>query len=754
MIERPDTDEEQNRALDDRSTGHRAGSTSPSVHRGDSQKRKALRLTVGLAVLLLLITATFVAYLITLSDELPSFEQLDNPYLRFATVAYTADGEQLGVYGAQHRTWISYEDISPHVINALIASEDHRFYDHWGVDLFRTVSAVLHTLLGDTQGGSTITQQLARNLYNEQIGKEQTPSRKLKEMVTAVQLERRYTKQEIIEMYLNTVEFGSNAWGIEMAARTYFNKSAAELNVAESALLVGILRTITYYNPLRYPDRAKWVRNVVLSQMVKHGFIASTYLDTHRDDPLGLDYNPASSRGGVAPFFASYVGEWLKAWGAQTGHDIETEGLTVYTTLDSRLQRIAQQAVDREMEGLQAVVDYEWALEHPPFLSPNTDDYLHRPEIEPFDFFWRARTTVVDAFVMATPRYRALRQSGMESAAAVAELRQDQAFMDSLKAARTRLEAGLVAIDPYNGQVRVWIGGRDPGVEWYDHVFLAKRQPGSTFKLFAYTAAIDNGYSPDYRLPDSAFVYFDPETREVWEPNSAGAPTGEMLSLREALAESNNRVTARVATQLVNPAEIVQYATRMGIQSPLDPVPSIALGTSDVTLLELTSAYCTIANGGLYYAPTVVTRIEDRYGAVLYEAPPVPVREALSPETAYTVLDMLRGVVERGTGTWMRTRFGLYDQDLAGKTGTSQDGADGWFVVMHPQLVIGAWVGFNDRRITFRSEYWGQGGHNALLLVGAFLRDALLDEDNLIDPEASFPSITPGTGDRDSWVGW
>jgi penicillin-binding protein 1A len=321
---------------------------------------------------------------------------------------------------------------------------------------------------------------------------------------------------------------------------------------------------------------------------------------------------------------------------------------------------------------------------------------------------------------------------------AIRQLRQNGEFMDSLRTIRTRLEAGLVSIDPRTGYVKAWVGGRDLTYDWYDHVAIAKRQPGSTFKPFVYVAAIDNGYSPYYMLPDTAFTYRDPRTGQTWSPRNVGAVGDGYKSLAEGLATSDNIVTARVMTQLVDPAAVAFYARRMGVTSRLDKVPALALGVSDVSLFEMAAAYSTLANGGLYHEPTVITRIEDRFGNVLYESVPSP-QEALSESTAYTVVDMMRGAIQYGTAQRIRFQFGLGDYDLAGKTGTTQQSADGWFMLMHPDLVTGAWVGFNDRRIQFRTIAWGQGGRNALLLVGDYMRRATQAQNSPIS-RTRFPS--------------
>lgn len=689
--------------------------------------------------LLVVVSLVMGIYMLTLTDDLPPTRQLENPEFQLATIAYTSDGKELQRYAFQNRSWVTYDEISPHVLNGLLATEDHRFYDHWGIDTQGIFAAAFESVTRfNLRGASTITQQLARNLYNEQIGREVTVERKLKEMVTAVRLERRYTKREIMEMYLNTVEFVYNAFGIEAAAQTFFGKTAQALEPLEAATLVGMLQNPSLYNPVRFPERSQRRRNVILSQMVKHGYLTEAHYADIRDEPTPLDFRSSELTEGAAPYFAEHVRNWLRRWGRETGHNIYTDGLVVHTTLDSRLQELARAAVDEQMRGLQAVVDYEWSRPSGYFLGQNTAVYVNQNGYEPFDYFWRSQTNLVNSFIRDTDRFRALREDNVGAEEAVSRLRQDKQFVDSLRAVVTRLEAGLVSIDPRTGYVKAWVGGRDLRDDWYDHVAIAKRQPGSTFKPFVYTAAIDNGYSPHYMLPDSAFVYRDPQTGQVWRPGNFGGYGGGMMTLAEGLATSNNVITARVITQLVDPAAVAFYARRMGIRSELDRVPALGLGVSDVSLLEMTAAYGTLANGGLYYEPTVVTRIEDRFGNVLYEAQPSP-QEALSEATAYTVVDMMRGAVEYGTAVRMRGQFGLGNYDLAAKTGTTQNNADGWFMLMHPDLVTGAWVGFNDRRIAFRSSWWGQGAHNALFLVGDFMRRAV-DSPDVNISNSRFPS--------------
>lgn len=698
------------------------------------KKRQAAVLLGVLTGLVLLGTLGIFGYMASLKQYMPSTDQLENPNFQFATVAYTANGSELARFAKQNRAWVTYDEISPHAINALIATEDKRFHKHWGIDMFGIFVAAKETILElDPRGASTISMQLARNLFNEQIGRAVTPSRKLKEIATAVQLERLYTKNEIVEMYLNTVEFGNNAFGIEAAARTFYNKDPLELTELEAATLIGMLKATTAYNPVRNPERSKTRRNTVLLLMVNNGYLTREFYDAHKEEPVGAEFYSSAVTASVAPYFAEYVHNWVKEWCAENNCDVYTDGLTVYTTLDERIQQHAQQAVQRQMKGLQAVVDFEWSRASPARLADNTEAYLKRTNYEPFKYFWETKDETVDAFIRETPRFKRLRSRDVSAEEAMRQLQADEAFIDSLKAEKTRLEAGLVSIDPRNGHVKTWVGGRDLTVDWYDHVAVARRQPGSTFKPFVYTTAIDNGFSPYYLLRDSVYAYeVISDTDSVWAPTNSGPSTNRMMTLREALATSTNTVTAQLMMQ-VEPRNVVFYARRMGVTSPLAAVPALALGVSDVTLLEMTTAYATLASGGLRRDPIVVTRIEDRHGNVLFEVEPTP-EEALSQQTAYTMVDMLRGTIQQsgGTGVRIRYQFGLGDYDLAGKTGTTQNSADGWFMMMHPELVTGAWVGFNDRRVAFRTDWWGQGAHNALFLVGDYFKSMTEAQDTLV----------------------
>jgi len=411
-------------------------------------------------------------YVWTLTDDIPTTESLEDPTMQLATIAYTADGEELARYARQNRSWVPYDSIATPVVQALIATEDQRFHEHWGVDPQAIMAAVVDILTGGFRGASTITQQLARNLYNEEVGRAVTIPRKIREMVTAVELERRYTKREIIEMYLNTVSFGGNVYGIESAARTYFGKRAARLDPLQAATLVGMLRATSYYNPVRNPQNAKRRRNVVLRLMQGQGVLDASYYQEHADDPVQADYHSARLSASLAPYFAEHVRTTLSDWANKEkysdhplhGRDIYGEGFRVYTTLDSKLQELARAAVQDKMSALQKVVEYQWSEPSPGLYSNSLDDYRSLTpgeDYEPFAYFWESNPDVLNDFIRQTTRYDTLRARGMGPQAAVDRLRDNSSFLDSLKTARSRLGAGLVSLDPRNGHVKVWIGGRD-----------------------------------------------------------------------------------------------------------------------------------------------------------------------------------------------------------------------------------------------------------------------------------------------------
>ena len=685
---------------------------------------------------MVLVPAVYIAWLL---PSVPSVQDLREVRAAEPSVVLSADGATLASYRQGRQEQVTLKQVSPYVIKALIATEDKRFHEHSGVDFRRTLSAIYHTVRGVPQGGSTITQQLVRNLFPEEIGRSRNLNRKLKEMITALRIERLYSKEQILETYLNTVSFPYNVYGIEMAARTYYGKSAGALDALEAATLIGMLKGPHYYNPTAYPERVRTRRNLVLAQMVKDKELAlADYRNLHTQ-PLRVSLNLPAEPLGEAPHFAAHVRKWLADWAEKNDHDLYTDGLVVHTTLDSKLQAAATRAVERQAQVLQDIADVEWGQGSAAMLSSSVESYAQmRKRTEPFSYFWKTRADLLDSFVRETPEYKKLVAGGVAEAAALARVKARPELMSRLRAGKTRIEAGFVALEPATGEVKAWVGSRDFQRDQYDHVAQAERQPGSTFKPFVYGAALEQGRKPESVYYDK-LVEFRQKDGSVWRPTDMSGATGEAMTLRQGLTQSKNSITAQVMQDVGVPS-VMNLAQAMGVnQSKLDPVPSMALGTSSVTLLEMVSAYATIAQLGDYRRPVFIKRITDRSGKVLAEFA-TERKRAMSPETAGTLIDIMRDVVTQGTGTAIRSRFGVV-ADVAGKTGTTQNNTDGWFILMHPNLVAGAWVGFNDARVTMRSNYWGQGGHNAILVVGDFFRDAL--KTGMIDAKAEFPRRAP-----------
>jgi penicillin-binding protein 1A len=700
-------------------------------------KRLALRYALWSALAAAVAAVAAVAlgiYVAVLLRITPSVDDLKLVQAQQPSVLVSADGQQIASFRRAQQERLTLDKISPFVVKALVATEDKRFYDHHGIDFIRSFGAVLHSATGDMQGGSTITQQLARNLFPDEVGRARNLHRKAKEWVTAMRIERVYDKKQILEAYLNTAPFLYNAVGIEMAARTYFDTSAAELDALQSATLVGMLKGTYYYNPVQHPERSLARRNVVLSQMAKAQAITDEQLRTLSAQPLQLHWSRQPDFPATAPHFAAYARKWLLDWADEHDHDLYADGLVIETTLDSRLQDEAVRAVQAQADALQQVANVEWSRPALPAVSTAPEAYAKLlGKAEPFGWLWTGRRDLVTAFLRESPEFKQAVDAGAGPGEALEKLRADAPFMARLKAQKTRLEAGFVAMDPRNGEVRAWVGSRDFALEQYDHVAQAERQPGSTFKPFVYGAALEAGLTPDRTFVDGPVEVTMGGT--VWRPTDMSGATGQPMTIRDGLALSKNTITAQVMQEVGIP-RVVALAKSLGVdQSPLEAVPSLALGTSPVTLLEMVNAYASIAQVGSVHKPVFVKRIKDRTGRVIAEFGEAP-RRGMSPEAATDLIDMMRGVIARGTGTQVRTRFGVTG-DLAGKTGTTQKNTDGWFILMHPELVAGAWVGFNDARVTLRSSWWGQGGHNAVRLVGDFFRDA--QKKGLVDPKASFP---------------
>lgn len=705
------------------------------------------RIIAGIGIFLLVMMLGVSIYAYFLFQGLPSIEQLENPETAIATEVRSRDGAVLDKYYTENRTWVRYDQISQHVVDALVATEDHRFFDHWGMDMVRTLAIPYHVLRGNPQGGSTLSQQLARNLYKE-IGLAFSISRKFKEMITAVQIERNYTKREIIEMYLNTVEYPNSAFGIEAAARTHFNKPASELSVSEAATLVGSLNAIYAYNPRIRPERSKQRRDIVLLLMNRRGFIDAQTTANLRAEPIHLDYQPPSKAGRVSRYFGEYVRQRVSGWAEENGYDLFTDGLVIYTTIDSRLQKHAEHAVKTKLDSLQQIYVREWT-------TPGSGIYM--------DKLWEEFPSFKDSFLEETDEYKNGFQNYNTTIRKVVldSLKMDSLFVDSVLKSKTRLESGFVAIDPSNGNVLAWVGGSNYGSVQFDHVYQSRKQAGSTFKPFVYSVAIDNGFKPYHKFSKYPTKYYD-RSGNVWAPKDESVPSGPiMVPLRQALARSLNNVTVRLLPEIagypgtnklweLDPAarKIKQMASNLGIDMSNTPAyPSIALGTPEVSLLEITSAYTTFANAGVHIDPIAITRIEDKEGNVLVEYYPEYQQEVISPETAYIMTDMMRGVIRggdgyHGTGVRLRNVYGVR-QDIAGKTGTTQDAADNWFMAMTPHIVMGAWVGGSDRKIRFpENTYIGQGARLALPIVGQFINYVTAD------PEAywGYDAFTPPPG--------
>ena len=678
--------------------------------------------------------ALVVLYVLVLIPFTPSISDIRKARVDRPAQILSADGKLLAEFKPSNREWVTLKQISPHMVDALISTEDHRFYQHHGIDWKRTAAAALHTFHGDRQGGSTITQQLARNLYPDEVGRAPTLTRKIKEAITAEKIEMAYSKDQILETYLNTVPFLYNAYGVEMAARTYFSKSAAELDILEAATLTGMLKGNSYYNPVLNPERALQRRNTVLAQMVKYGRLSPAAYDKLKVKPLAVDFERQVEPPGPAPHFAQQLRKWLIGWADANDYNVYSDGLIVHTTIDSRLQAMATAAVALQGKALQSIANGQWS---------------GRAGCSPANDLFRT-------FMRESPEYRSARAAGQSDEAALKQLGADRGFVRTLCHDKTQVQAGFLAIDPRSGAIEAWVGSRDFEEEPFDHVQQARRQPGSTFKPFVYGAAFAAGAKPTDTFIDQP-VEIALKGGEIWRPDDDVPPSGKPMTLRDALAYSRNRITAQLIEQ-IGAERVARLAQAMGVRdSKLDAVPSLALGTSPVTVKEMVSAYATIANDGAYLEPRMLTSIEDHDGRVLAQFEPAAPEQALPVAADRTLIDVMRDVVNRGTGAAIRSRYGIR-ADVAGKTGTTQGNTDGWFILMHPQLVAGAWVGFDDGRVTLGGNYWGEGAHSALPIVGDFYQRAL--HARVIDARVRFDTeVQPSAFDvfRDklrAWMAW
>lgn len=671
---------------------------------------------------------------------MPTFEELENPKSNLASEIYSADQVLLGKYYIENRTVIHYSELSPNIVNALIATEDVRFNKHSGID-FRSIMRVLFkNMLGGNRGaggGSTITQQLAKNLFprQENPGFFSLVFRKFKEWIIAVKLERNYTKEEIIAMYLNTVDFGNQSFGIKSAAKTYFNKAPADLTIDEAALLVGILKAPSFFSPINHPDRAKIRRNTVLSQMLKYNYITQQEYDTLSIKKVDMSkYKIQDQNEGIATYFREYLRTTLTEWCTThkkadgTEYNLYKDGLKIYTTINSKMQKYAESAVD----------EYLGKTLQPEF-------YTHWKGIKNAPYDWTFKEDDIEALLESSmkrsERYTHLKAMGMTDTMIKQNFNTPTHMMifswkgahdtvmtpmDSIRYCKWFMQAGLMSVEPQTGYVRAYVGGIDYRYFKYDHVCQAQRQVGSTFKPFLYTLAMQEGeFSPCAKVPNVP-VTFDMPDGTKWTPRNAGdEKEGEMVTLKFALANSINYISAYLMKRY-SPEAVVKIARKMGITSNIPPVYSICLGTPDLTVYEMTGAFSTFANKGVHLEPIFVTRIEDKNGNILETFTP-KIEEAVNEETAYLMLMLMKGVVESGTGCSIRSVYKLLNP-IAGKTGTTQNNSDGWFMGLTPYLVTGVWVGCEDRSVHFRWTSLGQGAHMALPIWALYMQKVYADK--------------------------
>ncbi|MEM6734712.1 MAG: transglycosylase domain-containing protein [Bacteroidota bacterium] len=694
-------------------------------------------------VFLITVVGIFTTFLMVKSDTfgwfggLPSLQALEKPDPDLSSELISADGVSLGKYFRKNRSPITYDELSPALVNTLLVTEDIRFKDHSGIDLKGILRAIIGKLTFSFQGGgSTITMQLAENLYKTNSDKRGTlykyPSigqliTKVKEWIIAVQLEKSYTKEEILAMYLNTIEYGSNSYGIKVAANTFFNKLPSQLNYQESASLVGSINKPTAFNPVYNPERAKQKRTEVLYNAHKYGLIDRSSFDSLKNQALKLNYLVESQNEGLATYFRTVAKNYLVNWAAQNGYDLFNDGLKIYTTIDSRLQTYAENAVKEHMDSLQQVFDEHWKNENPWIDDSNKElpDFISNA-IKKTDTYKSLRTKYEED--SDSLEYYLNLKKPMKVFSWKGEIDTIFSSYDSLKYYKRFLQAGFMAMDPRTGYIKAWVGGIDHKYFKYDHVKQGKRQPGSTFKPIVYTAALDNGWSPCQTAVDAPVSFPLPgQDPPTWVPeNSNGKFTGEIFTFREAMAKSVNSITAWIMNK-IGPATVVEYAARLGIKSPLDAVPSLCLGAGgDVSIYEMVGAYSTFVNKGTYIKPFFISRIEDKNGNVIQQFVPDE-QEAINEETAFLMLHMLKGTVEIGTARVLNYAL-KENNELGAKTGTTQNASDGWFMGVTSNLVAGAWVGGDDRSIRFRQWYLGQGGRTALPIWENFMIEVYKDE--------------------------
>ncbi|WP_316788029.1 transglycosylase domain-containing protein [Pedobacter frigoris] len=670
----------------------------------------------------------------------PSYKDIKVPTLRVGSELYTADGKLIGRYFKENRTPVNFNEIAPSIINALVATEDVRFYKHMGIDFRSLLSSGISTATGDKRGASTITQQLAKNLYRTRYNKSQgflsriplvrTIVAKLKEWLTAVKLESNYSKNDIITMYLNTVSFGNNTYGIKTASRIYFDKQANELDVPESALLVGMLKGTTMYNPIKNPQRSLERRNVALSQMNKYGYINSQQLNEFKAVPLKLKEGRVDEGSDGDSYLRAAVDKYLEKWCKDNNYDLYEDGLKIYTTIDSKLQGYAEEAVKEQMKVIQKRFYNVWGNEDPWEDSEKQKvDYPNRamknlPIYAMLQKRYKDTPDSVEAYFNKKKKMKIFTWKGDR----------DTLFstMDSIKYYGKIMNTGMMTMDPFNGKIKVWVGGVDHKFFKYDHVKQAKRQAGSTFKPFAYLAALESGMSPCDKFTDKPvrIAYQENGKTEYWEPRNADwSNSYREMSLRWAMAKSVNTITAQV-TEKVGAENVVKWAHECGIESPLASVPSVSLGPNDVSVYEMVRAYGTFLNEGVRTDPILVEKITDQDDNIIEEFK-AKTKRVLSEEIAWLMLYMFRGGMEEPGGTSQA----LWEWDLwknnnqiGGKTGTSSDYVDAWYMGITKDLVTGVWVGCDERTAHFKNGETGEGSRTALPIFAKFMEKVYKDK--------------------------
>lgn len=719
----------------------------------ETAKSNAIRnLWIVFGVLLALIVLFFFCVAKGIFGTMPSFDELENPQTNLATEIISADGKVLGTYYVENRSNVRYSELSHYMPEALISIEDERFTEHSGIDpkaLFRVAFGVITGR--DKGGGSTITQQLAKNLFprGENLSTPKLVLRKFQEWITATKLEHNYSKEEIVAMYLNTVAFGHNAYGIRSAAKTFFDKTPKEMNIEECALMAGVVNAPTRFSPIRNPERSMGRRNLVLQKMAENGFITQAECDSISLIPLDMShFGVMDHNTGQATYFREFLRGQLNEWAKNTTradgkpYNIYRDGLRIYTTIDSRMQQYAEEAVKEFMgKELQPMFYKHWkGQKNAPFSNVTADEIDH----------------ILETSMKRSDRYRALQNRGLCLDSIKAEFDKPVEMtvfswdgpidtvmspMDSIRYYKWFLQASLVSIESHTGHVKAYVGGLDYRFFKYDHVTQSRRQVGSTFKPFLYSLAMQEGeYTPCTKIPNIQYNIQLPDGK-FWSPGNSGGRVGEEITLKYALAQSNNWISAYLMNQF-GPNAVIGMARRMGVESPIDAVPAICLGVCDLKLIEMVGAMSTFANQGVYIKPMFITRIEDKNGNVIQRFSPEE-SEAMSELTAYKMVELMKGVVQSGTGIRLRSLY-KFTNPIAGKTGTTQKQSDGYFMGITPDLTTGVWVGAEDRSVHFRSTQLGQGSHTALPIWAIYMRKVYNDKSlNISQGDFKKPTI-PG----------